>query len=196
MIWLIRHGQTNMNIARRLQGRRDEPLNDTGRAQAQKAAEWFRRRDIRFDRVISSPLRRAAETAGIVAGDAVPFRTDDRLMELDCGPWEGADLRDPAPELGLFFSNPFLHPEPEGMEPLSHVEERLSAFLSDLKEEILPGENVLISTHAVALKGALQHLDPLPDGGWWANPVHNCCGYVFSLENGAYTKPEAYDTQN
>ena len=112
MIWLIRHGQTNMNIARRLQGRRDEPLNETGREQAEKAAEWFRSRSIRFDRVISSPLQRAADTARILAGEDAPFRTDDRLMEIDCGPWEGADLRDPAPELGLFFSDLFRNPAP------------------------------------------------------------------------------------
>ncbi len=196
MIWLIRHGQTNMNIARRLQGRRDEPLNETGREQAEKAAEWFRSRGIRFDRVISSPLQRAAATARILAGEDAPFRTDDRLMEIDCGPWEGADLRDPAPELGLFFSDLFHNPAPEGMETLSHVKARLGAFLSDLKGEIGPEETVLVSTHAIALKGALENLDPRPDGGWWNYPVHNCCGYVFSLINGAYTKPAEYDTQN
>ena len=179
MIWLIRHGQTNMNIARRLQGRRDEPLNETGREQAEKAAEWFRSRGIRFDRVISSPLQRAADTARILAGEDAPFRTDDRLMEIDCGPW---DL--------------FHNPAPEGMETLSHVEARLGAFLSDLKGEIGPEETVLVSTHAIALKGALENLDPRPDGGWWNYPVHNCCGYVFSLINGAYTKPAEYDTQN
>ena len=185
-----------MNIARRLQGRKDEPLNEAGQAQAEKAAEWFSCRGIRFDRVISSPLRRASDTAQILAGRDVPFRTDDRLMEIDCGPWEGADLRDPAPELGLFFSNPFLHPAPEGIEPLSQVLERLSGFLSDLRDEIAPEESVLITTHAVALKGALETLAPLPDGEWWNYPVHNCCGYVFSLENGVYTVPEKYDTQN
>ena len=196
MIYMIRHGQTDMNIQRRLQGRMDTPLNDAGRAQAETAAEWLRSRGVRFDRVISSPLRRAVDTARILAGEDVPLRTDERLMEIDCGPWEGADLRDPAPELGAFFSNIFLHPEPEGMEPLRHVTERLGEFLRDLSAEVSPEETVLIATHAIALKGALENLDPMPDGGWWNYPVHNCCGYAFALENGAYTKPEEINTQD
>ena len=195
MIYMIRHGQTDMNIQRRLQGRMDTPLNDAGRAQAEAAARWLKGRGVRFDRVISSPLRRAVDTARILAGEDIPLRTDERLMEIDCGPWEGADLRDPAPELDAFFSNIFLHPAPEGMESLEHVTERLGEFLRGLSTEISPEETVLVSTHAIALKGALTCLDPLPDGGWWNYPVHNCCGYAFTFENGAYTKPEEINTQ-
>ncbi len=193
MIYLIRHGQTAMNIARRLQGRRDEPLNEAGREQARAAAEWFRSHGVQFDRAISSPLSRARETARILTGDALPIRTDERLMEIDCGPWEGADLRDPAPALGEFFRNPFLHPVPEGMETLDHVVERLGGFLRSLRDEIRPEETVLIATHAVALKGMLQNLCPKPNGEWWNYPVHNCGGFVFALENGGFTEPSELD---
>ena len=188
MIYLVRHGQTAMNIARRLQGRRDEPLNDAGREQARAAAVRFRARGVRFDRAFSSPLCRAFETARLLVGDELPIETDERLMEIDCGPWEGADLRSPSPVLGDFFRDPAHAPAPEGMEPLSRVVGRLGDFLADLKTRISPEETVLITTHAIALKGALENLAPRP-GGWWNWPVHNCGGFVFSLRGGGYTLP-------
>lgn len=193
MIYLIRHGQTAMNIARRLQGRRDEPLNDTGREQARAAAEWLRARGVAFDRVITSPLCRAYETAQILSGGGVPIETDERLMELDCGPYEGMDLLSPTPEIAEFFKD-FNHaPTPAGMEPLDHVVERTGAFLRDLKGLVSPEETVLITTHAIALKGLLQNLDPRPDGEWWNYPIHNCGGCVFALTGGDYTRPEELD---
>ena len=190
MICMIRHGQTAMNLARRLQGRLDEPLNDTGRSQAATAAEWFRSRGIRFDRVFSSPLRRAYATARIIAGEDVPIQTDERLLEIDCGPWEGADIRDPVSELAVFFRNPALNPAPEGMEPLGHVIERVGEFLTELRTAVSPEDTVLITTHAIALKGAMENLDPRPDGSWWERSVPNCCGYFFELRGGAWTLPE------
>ena len=193
MIYLIRHGQTALNVARVLQGWRDEPLNDVGREQARQAAARFRAAGVRFDRVFASPLQRAYETAQILTENRLPIRTDERLMEIDCGPYEGMDLHDPSPAVGAFFRDPSHAPTPEGMEPLSHVVARLGAFLYDLKSEIRPEETVLIATHAIALKGALENLLPRPDGGWWNYPVHNCGGYVFALENGTYTLPEELD---
>ena len=184
MIYMIRHGQTALNVARVLQGRRDEPLNDTGREQARTAAAWFRASGISFDRVISSPLCRALETAQILSGGAA-VETDARLMEIDCGPWEGAELRDPPPALGAFFRDLAHVPPPEGMESLESVVARTGAFLRELAERIGPAETVLIATHAIALKGVLENLAPKPDGGWWGWPVHNCCGYVFALKDGA-----------
>lgn len=190
MIYIIRHGQTAMNIARRLQGRRDEPLNDTGREQARAAAARLRAHGVTFDRVISSPLCRAYETAQILSGRAVPIETDERLMEIDCGPYEGMDLGAPTPEIAEFFQNPYLAPTPAGMEPLAQVVERTGAFLRDLKALVFPEETVLIATHAIALKGVLQNLDPKPNGEWWSYPVHNCGGYAFALADGAYSLPE------
>ena len=57
MIYIIRHGQTEMNQAHALQGRSDQPLNENGIRQAQEAAKRFG--SLRFDRVYSSPLGRA-----------------------------------------------------------------------------------------------------------------------------------------
>lgn len=64
---LVRHGQTDWNLAKRIQGSSDIPLNDTGRAQARAVGAAFRRS--RWDGIFSSPLGRARETASIIAAE-------------------------------------------------------------------------------------------------------------------------------
>ena len=103
MIYIIRHGQTELNHAQVLQGRSDHPLNENGRIQAKEASVMLHRRGIHFDYVFASPLIRAVQTAEIVALDKNPV-LDVRLIEMDYGPYEGADLQNPSPELQLFFS--------------------------------------------------------------------------------------------
>lgn len=102
-IYIIRHGQTDANLRNELQGRRDVPLNEQGREQARRARAFLDERGILFDRVYSSPLCRAVETARIVSGGGVPVEKDDRLLEMDYGPYEGMDLRKPAAEVIAFL---------------------------------------------------------------------------------------------
>ena len=89
MIYIIRHGQTELNQRQALQGRSDFPLNDAGIAQAQKAAEGLK--DIPFGHVFTSPLRRAIQTAKIIVPDIQPI-VDERLIEMNYGPYEGTTL--------------------------------------------------------------------------------------------------------
>lgn len=98
MIYIIRHGQTENNKAKLLQGRSDIPLNKDGIRQAEAAAKWFCDQQIRIDSVYSSPLIRAVETAKIIAPEA-PLFIEERLIEMDYGPYEGMDLTNPAPEV-------------------------------------------------------------------------------------------------
>lgn len=182
-VYLVRHGRTQMNHQGRLQGRgSDLPLDAEGRAQAQAAGAWVARQGIRFDRVVSSPLRRAVETASLVA--AVPddaVLTDPLLLEMDYGPWEGYDMARHDPAVEAFFAD-FAHaPTPPGMEPLAHVEGRAREFLAGLGPE---AGRVLVSTHAILLKGALEALDPRSQGGWWARYVGNCWVYRSVWEGG------------
>ncbi|UHS55822.1 histidine phosphatase family protein [Agrobacterium vaccinii] len=108
LVYVIRHGQTDWNAIRRLQGQKDIPLNDFGRSQA--VANGKALRDIlgqkasEFD-YVASPLGRTRETMELLRGamglDAHAYRTDDRLVEVSFGDWEGQTL----PELKL------THPE-------------------------------------------------------------------------------------
>jgi broad specificity phosphatase PhoE len=87
-ILLARHGETDWNLNARFQGHADPPLNETGRAQARALAAALV--DCSFAAVYSSPLRRALETAEIVATShelaAIPVAD---LREVDVGSWQG-----------------------------------------------------------------------------------------------------------
>src|SRR5581483_12433051 len=83
---LVRHGETDWNSERRWQGHADEPLNETGRAQAREVADELADRSI--DAVYSSDLSRARETAEIIAARlGLSVTTDARLGEVDVGDW-------------------------------------------------------------------------------------------------------------
>lgn len=228
-IYIIRHGQTDMNKKRVLQGRSDYPLNGDGVAQAEEAREVFRAAGISFDRIWSSPLQRAVQTAVIAAGGSlpqegdgdaalqVPIETDERLLEMDYGPYEGTSLLDPSPEIMEFFSDFTRNPAPEGMEPLDEVVQRLGSFLEDLRARACSKEtageaaasaaedsatedsaaeasaeplSILISTHAIAMKGALEYLSPDSGGSYWAKHIANCEVYVSRLKDGRFSVPE------
>ena len=87
MIYIVRHGETNYNVEGRYAGRIDVPLNDNGIKQAYLIKEKLK--DIKFDKVFSSPLKRAYETATIICGDKYNIIKDDRLIERSNGELEG-----------------------------------------------------------------------------------------------------------
>jgi broad specificity phosphatase PhoE len=97
---------------------------------------------------------------------------------MDYGPFEGADLSHPSAELATFFSDFVHNPAPEGMEPLASVVERAAAFIEDIRH--LPC-NILISTHAIAMKGLLEVLTPDSCGVYWSKYIGNC--EVYAVEN-------------
>lgn len=183
MIYMIRHGQTELNSRRLLQGRSDFPLNETGIAQAEDAAA--RLRDVPFSAVYSSPLVRAIQTAAIVA-PGIPPHVDERLIEMDYGPYEGMDLTRLPPEVITFFSDFVRNPAPAGMEALESVVHRAGAFLKDCCRT---EENLLISTHAIALKGLLEYLTPDANGAWWSRYIGNCAVYITEYHDGHFTVP-------
>ena len=212
MIYFVRHGQTELNQRRVLQGRSDYPLNGVGEEQAAEAAAWFKENGIRIDRIWSSPLQRAMQTARIIAGEDVPMFTDERLIEMDYGPFEGVDLTAPPQEIITFFSDFVHNPAPEGMEQLTSVVSRLGSFLEEMAaSEWAPemagteqapeegtdeqaaepiGENILISTHAIAMKGALEYLTPDANGFYWSKHIKNCAVYAAEFRDGVYGIPE------
>ena len=134
---------------------------------------------------MTSPLNRAVQTARIVAPD-VPMETDERLIEMDYGPYEGMDLNAPAPEVVAFFGDFIHNPAPRGMEPLADVVARAGAFIETLRG--IEG-NVLISTHAIAMKGILEYLTPESGGGYWSKYIGNCAVYSVACGVDGYAVP-------
>ena len=183
MIYIIRHGKTELNKAKVLQGRSNFPLNEEGILQAREAAELLG--DVSFSRVFSSPLTRAVQTVEILAPHIKPV-IDERLIEMDYGPYEGADLTHLPPEILTFFSDFVHNPAPDGMEQLSSVVERAGAFLEDIRQ--ISG-NILISTHAIAMKGILEYLSPESKGRYWSKYIGNCSIYLATNSEGEFGVP-------
>ena len=174
-----------MNAKMLMQGRSDHPLNETGFAQAEEAAERFAKMGVKIDKVYTSPLKRAVQTAKKIAPHA-ELVIDDHLIEMDYGPYEGMDLRNPAPEVIDFFMDFVNVPAPEGMEPLPAIVKRLGEFLEKIVREA-ETRNILISTHAIAMKGALEYLTPESKGSYWAKNIGNCDIYASEVKNGKFS---------
>lgn len=188
MIYIIRHGQTEQNKLHRLLGRSDYPMNENGIGQAQKAAALLRQKGVCFDAVYSSPLLRARETAEILAPD-VPLTVDERLIEMDYGPYEGMDLLRPAIAVIPFFLD-FAHtPAPKGMESLDSVLERTGEFMKTLSGR---EETILVSTHAIAMKGILENLTPASKGRYWSKRLGNCEIYTTEWTENGFSVPSLW----
>lgn len=183
-LYTIRHGKTEMNKEHLLQGRSNIPLNEEGIRQAKDAADSLK--DVRFDHVFTSPLDRAVQTAKIVVPYMEPV-VNDLLIEMDYGPYEGTNLGKMPEELVVFFSDFVHNPAPEGMEQLSSVVERAGRFLDEIKD--LQG-NILVSTHALLMKGILEYLTPDSGGSYWSKYIGNCAVYTTELKDGSYSVPE------
>ena len=142
------------------------------------AADRFAELGVSFARVYSSPLRRAIQTAQVVA-PGVDVQVDERLIEMDYGPYEGADLNNLPPEVLTFFQDFVHNPAPDGMEQLADVVARTGAFVESIAGL---GGDVLVSTHAIAMKGILEYLTPTSGGSYWSKHLGNC--EVYTVANG------------
>lgn len=145
---LVRHGQTDWNAERRLQGATDIPLNDVGRGQARDAVAVLA--PYEWDAIVSSPLSRAAETADLIAeglGLSVSRRVPE-LTERSFGPAEGMQA---GPELdALRIPGGF-----KGAESEEEAADRGLAALESLAEEFR-GQRLLVVTHGTLLRVSLS----------------------------------------
>lgn len=201
-IYILRHGETEWNKLKRLQGSTDIPLDETGRELARKTGRAVAGAGIRFDACVSSPLGRAAETAKLVLegqgdGGKVPFDTDPRIAEFSMGAWEGDCLYDTPglpkadPGFHLFFDAPDRFQGPEDAETFPDVIARTGAFLRDMAERYRDREgrdfNLLVSTHGCASRALLMNIDPVPMKDYWRGCVPpNCSVSIASLRRGKW----------
>lgn len=189
-IYLMRHGQTDWNIVHRMQGRSDIPLNATGLKQAKTAAHGMDKLPI--DRILTSPLRRARQTAQAVAvGRGIPVLVEEDIVEMAFGALEGQLLCD-FPACECIFSDPEHYVPLEGGESYAQLDVRCRKLL----EEILPPlegrfHDVVLVSHGAFIRGVVCRVLGLPLKDFWdAPPQPNCSCTVLELKNGVCTLVE------
>ena len=135
-IYLIRHGETDYNKNRRIQGQCDIELNDYGRELARITAQGLK--DVPFDIVYTSPLKRAKETAEIITGDRnVIWIEDARIQEISFGEYEGRccskeNFNVPDKAFLNFFTDTANYSTPPGGESFEDIIKRTGEFLTEL----------------------------------------------------------------
>ena len=182
-IWVTRHGQTKYNKSKRMQGLTDEPLNETGIAQAKAARETIG--DVKFDAVYASPLDRAIQTASIIGG--VPrdeVIVDSRIIEVDFGKYELCKYSLLGPKMWLYWGFPEVMPAPKSVEPVSSMVARSRDFLQEIEQKGF--ENVLVVCHGGIIRVLSGYLMDRPNGIYWRPKPHNCEIRIFEVENGQH----------
>jgi len=157
-LFLVRHGETAANTEMRYLGSRDDPLTERGVQQADLLAISFEKLPITA--VISSPMRRAVETAAPIARKCgLAFRTDPRLREGGFGEWEGLTRREVqvrSPEDAFRLERWEEDPRctPPGGESMETVQRRVMGLIEEEKERGASGSIVLVS-HVGPIKALL-----------------------------------------
>ncbi|MEP6481937.1 MAG: histidine phosphatase family protein [Rhodoglobus sp.] len=166
LLYLVRHGETDWNLERRIQGSTDISLNATGREQAAATGALLARRT--WDAVIASPLSRAFETASIIAaavGLPAPA-ADPALVERNYGAAEGLTDRQ------IDEQYPADAPVP-GRETRDAVVLRVLPALMRIAETH-PGQSVIVVSHGGVIRSVLNAIDPNNQHGVISNgSVHS-----------------------
>ena len=178
-LYLLRHGQTEFNVKKLVQGRCDSPLTDLGRKQAGMAAAWLKGHDVVPDKVVSSPLGRAMDTAQLVAtellGPDAAVEPCEGIIERCYGTFEEGphdalptDVWDPGEDLVPF-----------GGEGSRTLQERMVGALTNLmgSEGI---ETLLAVSHGSASRQFIKAA--APEGFELPTKLPNCAIMIFDFD--------------
>ncbi len=169
-IYLARHGETEWNVAKRMQGQKDSPLTSRGRDQAVLLREKLLADPViaehGIDFAFSSALGRACETLEIcLDGINIPKKTDSDLNEISLGEWEGLTFREVEQkwpeEFYNFWHCPSLYTPSRGGETYMQLQARMVSTLKKMSAIIKKPANVLVISHWIAIKTALVALQGL-----------------------------------
>ncbi len=181
-LYLVRHGETDWNAARRIQGATDIELNDTGREQATTTGRLLARRG--WDGIYSSPLSRAMETASIIAAE-VGLGSPGALAELverNYGEAEGLNWE----QIETRYPGDTVVP---GRESHEDVAARAVPALTALAQAH-PGESLIVVSHGGVIRSVLNAVDPSTRHGAITNgSIHSFQLVDGSLELVAFDDP-------
>lgn len=184
-LYLLRHGQTEFNVKKLVQGRCDSPLTNLGRQQAQTAAAWLKSHGVVPDKVVSSPLGRAMDTAGLVAtellGQDTAVESCEGIIERCYGSFEEG----PHDALPTDVWEPGEDLVPFGGEGSQALQARMVATLTNLisAEDV---ETLLAVSHGSASRQFIKAA--APEGFELPAKLPNCAIMIFNFDE---AKPQA-----
>ena len=185
-MYVARHGETTWNLAGRYQGRRESALTALGVRQGFALAEAMAAIEPRITRVVASPLIRCAATAKFAADRlGLPVETDDRLLEIAHGTWEGRLRDEIAADDPERFRDWRSKPGDvifEGGETLAQVHARWRHFI----ETFDTSQPTLIVTHDAVVRVAILQAQQRLLDDLWAVRVENAGFAVFDVVDGAW----------
>lgn len=181
-LFIVRHGETLWNKDRRLQGSTDIGLSDKGRELAVKTGKALR--NMTIDRIYSSPLSRAYETACLIRGDrSIEIKTDERLKEICFGNMEGQVMDElasnPQSSFRYFFDAPEKYVPDKNGETLQHLCDRTSEFM---KQVIIPqadtAERIMIVGHGAMNKSIMCFIKKHGIDKFWSGGLQKNCNVI------------------
>ncbi|HYB97626.1 MAG TPA: histidine phosphatase family protein [Candidatus Limnocylindrales bacterium] len=170
ILFFLRHGETEWNRQRRIMGDMDIPLSPRGREQCHATARLLD--GFGIERIRSSPLLRARQTAEIVAQALhVPIEFDESLVEVRFGEWQGKTYDEVRADARFvsFASDPVAHATPGG-ETIADVQARGLACAGS----IAAGERVLLVSHGDIIRAVLCHYMSIPLSEFRRIRIDNC----------------------
>ena len=159
ILYIVRHGETEKNKYGLVQGQTECELSDKGKEEAKELIPLVN--NLAIDVVISSPLKRAYDTAKIITDNKYPINTDDRLIERDWGLCEGACIDDVDT---VKCWNVYENTDDNSIEKVQDLLARISEFIEDIKERY-PDKKVLVVTHSAVMRALHYSLHPIPEDG-------------------------------
>ena len=185
---MIRHGQAQNNVERRLAGRMDGiNLTKDGITQAEHAALMLESAGVCA--IYSSPILRAAETARIVSEQCrVPVKTDSRLTEIDMGKFTGMKFEEAFASHGDIFTK-FYQSDVEiahqGVETFDQVKKRVLDMIREILQDHNKQEedgNIVLVTHLDPIKAVLVDLSAIPPEMLFHTTIENAALNVFNVD--------------
>lgn len=178
IIYLIRHGETSANVEKRFAGVTDVELTEKGVGQAILAGEKLK--DIQFDAIYSSTLKRAHETAKIIAKhQTVEVEALDTLKEMNFGIWEDRKLSEIKAKDGALLNQWFIDFEtfkvPEGESVKEMFDRVTTAYKTIIAPHALDSDTrIAIVAHGGVIQTLLSFLCFGDNTGYWKFRIDNC----------------------
>lgn len=171
-IYLVRHGQTNENSEKLYYGNMDMSLNDVGRNQILKSANYLK--NVKFDKIYISERKRTEETALLILGEQKELIIEKRINELNFGAFEGKSyeqLLDEFPEECEVWSSDWKNFAPPNGESYINMYNRVRDFIKDLEKE--EESNILIATHGGVMRTFFAYIMDEAIDNFWKFSSHN-----------------------